>query len=50
MIKLVSLNSLICLGSAGYSTFDSTPTTFLLASGIPDDAEWTEFLARYKDI
>eukprot|EP00347_Sterkiella_histriomuscorum_P017175 403350383 len=35
--------------SAGYSIFDSTPTTFLLASGV-EDAEHTEMIQRYKDI
>jgi hypothetical protein len=39
--KFMKLN--LYIGQAGYSIFDSTPTTFLLASGI-EDAEWTEFI------
>jgi hypothetical protein len=35
--------------AAGYSIFDSTPTTFLVASGI-EDSEWSDFKLRYRDI
>jgi hypothetical protein len=38
------------LGQAGYSIFDSTPTTFLLSSGSSDDSDWNDFQSRYKDI
>lgn len=36
------------IGQSGYSIFDSTPTTFLLASGV-EDAEHIEMVQRYKD-
>jgi hypothetical protein len=36
------------VGSSGYSTFDSMPTTFLVASGV-EDAEFNEMVSRYRD-
>ena len=45
--KIASI--VIFLGAAGYSVFDSTPTTFLIASGV-EDAECQEMISRYKDI
>lgn len=41
-------NNYFSLGAAGYSIFDSTPTTFLLSSGV-EDSEYTEMMQRYKD-
>ena len=51
MNKRVSLiyATIYHIGLAGYSTFDTIPTTFLLTAG-QEDTEWAEFNARYRDI
>ena len=35
--------------SAGYTVFDSTPTTFLVSSN-PDDHEIVQFMYRFKEL